>query len=181
MAALDDVRKGLKLEVDGRLYRVIDFQYVKTGGQASVRAELKGVGSGTGIEKIFDADGQIKFADAEEWSMQYLYAEGDDCVFMDAATGEQLQVPSGVVGDAAKYLTDGSQAAVTLYQGLPREVAIPAVVTLEVVETEPASQGDGTKPATLETGAEVKVPLFITTGDKVKVNTRDDSCLGRVK
>ncbi|MGA5425108.1 elongation factor P [Streptomyces lavendulocolor] len=173
-----DFKKGMKLEVDGRPYAVTEFQ--RGGERASVRATLREFGSGKVIEKTFDADDKLKFADVEQQSMEYIYPDGDGFVFMNAATGEQLTVDSAVVGDAAKYLSDNSQVEVTLYKGRPLTVGIRSVVQLVVVETGPPTQGDGTKPATLETGAEIKVPLFIATGDKVKVDTHDGLYLERV-
>ncbi|MGK5543340.1 elongation factor P [Streptomyces sp. URMC 127] len=178
MATLDDFRKGLKLEVDGRPYVVIEFR--RCGKPASVRARLKDLGSGEIIEKTFGADAKIEFADVEERSMQYLYPEGDGFVLMDTATFEQLTVDSAVVGDAAKYLTEGSAVDVTLHKGRPLAISISSVVQLVIAETGPPAQGDGTKPATLETGAEIKVPLFVATGDKVKVHTHDGLYLERV-
>lgn len=178
MATLDGFRKGMKLEVDGRPYVVTEFQPGEE--RASVRAKLRELGSGEVIEKTFDADAKIEYADVEERSMQYLYPEGDGFVFMDAATGEQLTVDSAVVGDAAKYLTEGSAVDVTLYKGGPLAISISSVVRLVIAETGPPTQGDGTKPATLETGAEIKVPLFVATGDKVKVDTHDGLYLERV-
>lgn len=178
MATLGDFRKGLKLEVDGRPYAVTEFR--PGAARGSVRAELRDLGSGEVIEKTFDADAKIEFADIEERSMQYVYPEGDGFVFMDAATGEQFTVDSAVVGDAAKYLTEGSEVDVTLYKGRPLTIGIRSVVQLVIAETGPPTQGDGTKPATLETGAEIKVPLFVATGDKIKVDTREDRYLERV-
>ncbi|MFF9887632.1 MULTISPECIES: elongation factor P [Streptomyces] len=179
MATLDDFRKGLKLEVDGRPYVVTEFQRRKR--PASVRAKLRELGSGEVIEKTFAADGKIELADVEERSMAYICPEGDGFVFMDAATGEQLMVDSAVVGDAAKYLTDGSQVDVTLYKERPLAISISSMVELVIAETGPPTQGDGTKPATLETGAEIKVPLFVATGDKVKVDTHEGLYIARVR
>jgi elongation factor P len=164
--------------IEGRPYVVTEFQPGEE--RASVRARLRELGSGEVIEKTFDADAKVELADVEERSLQYIYPEGDGFVFMDAATGEQLTVDSAAVGDAAKYLTGNSQVDVTLYEGRPLAISISPVVELVIAETGPPTQGDGTKPATLETGAEIKVPLFVATGDKVRVDTRDDCYLERV-
>ncbi|MEU9197802.1 elongation factor P [Streptomyces hundungensis] len=178
MATLGDFRKGVKLEVDGRPYVVTEFQRGKKPG--SVRAKLRELGSDEVIEKTFDADARLEFAEVEEQSMQYLYPEGDDFVFMNPGTGEQLTVDSAVVGDAAKYLAEGSGVDVTLYKGRALAIGISSMVVLVIAETEPPTQGDGIKPATLETGAEIKVPLFVATGDKVKVDTHDGRYVERV-
>jgi elongation factor P len=163
----------------------VEFQHVKPGkGGAFVRTKLKNVLSGKVVDKTFNAGTRVETATVDKRAMQFLYKEGSDFVFMDSQSYEQLHVPAQTIGEGAKYLLENQDAVVALHEGLPLYVELPAAVELAISYTEPGMQGDrstgGTKPATLETGAEIQVPLFITTGEKVKVDTRDGSYLGRV-
>jgi elongation factor P len=171
MATTNDLKNGMVLNIDGQLWAVIEFQHVKPGkGPAFVRTKLKNVESNKTVDKR---------------TMQYLYNDGTSYVFMDISTYDQLEISPEVVGDAKNFLLENQEAIVATNDGRVLYVELPASVELEVTFTEPGLQGDrstgGTKPATLETGHQVSVPLFITTGEKIKVDTRDSSYLGRVK
>ena len=185
MASTNDLKNGLVLNLEGALWTVVEFQHVKPGkGGAFVRTTLKNVLSGKVVDKTFNAGTKVDTATVDKRTMQYLYADGDDFVFMDLDTYDQIPVPAATVGDAAKYLLPEAEATVATHEGVPLYVELPTSVMLEVTYTEPGLQGDrstgGTKPATVETGAEVAVPLFLETGTKIKVDTRDGSYLGRV-
>ena len=185
MATTNDLKNGLVLNLDGQLWTVVEFQHVKPGkGGAFVRTKLKNVMSGKVVDKTFNAGVKVETATVDRRDMQYLYRDGDDFVFMDSSTYEQLPVPSAVVGEAEKYLLENNSANVSVHEGNPIIVELPASVELMLTYTEPGVQGDrstgGSKPATLETGAEIQVPLFIEPDTKVKVDTRDGSYLGRV-
>jgi elongation factor P len=167
------------------LWSVIDFQHVKPGkGGAFVRTKLKNVLSGKVVDRTFNAGVKVETATVDRRDMQYLYRDGDDWVFMDTTNFEQFQVPDAVVGDSSKYLLENQVANISVHEGQPIIVDLPASVELMLTYTEPGLQGDrstgGTKPATLETGAEIQVPLFLESNTKVKVDTRDGSYLGRV-
>ncbi|HYO85329.1 MAG TPA: elongation factor P [Dermatophilaceae bacterium] len=185
MATTNDLKNGLVLILEGQLWSVVEFQHVKPGkGPAFVRTKLKNVMSGKVVDKTFNAGTKVETSNVDRRTMQYLYKDGDDFVFMDGQTFEQLQVPFQTVGSAADYLLENQDAVVATHEGTPLSVELPASVVLEITFTEPGLQGDrstgGTKPATLETGAQIQVPLFLETGTKVKVDTRDGSYLGRV-
>ena len=185
MASTSDFRNGLVLSIDGQLWTIIEFQHVKPGkGPAFVRTTLKNVLSGKTVDRTFNAGVKVDTATVDKRDMTYLYADGDSYVFMDGETYEQIQVPGEVVGDAANYLLDNQEALVATHEGTVLYVELPASVELTISHTDPGLQGDrstgGTKPATLETGAEIQVPLFLNTGDKIKVDTRDGRYLGRV-
>ncbi len=185
MATTNDLKNGLVLNLDGQLWSVVEFQHVKPGkGGAFVRTKLKNVLSGKVVDKTFNAGTKVETATVDKRDFQYLYKEGTDYVFMDNSSYEQLHVSSETVGDMAKFMLENQEAVVAVHEGTPLYVELPAAVELTISYTEPGMQGDrstgGTKPATLETGAEIAVPLFITTGEKVKVDTRDGSYLGRV-
>jgi elongation factor P len=185
VATTNDLKNGTVLKIDGQLWTVIEFQHVKPGkGGAFVRTKLKNVLSGKVVDKTFNAGLKVETANVDKRDMQFLYKEGTDFVFMDTATYDQLHISDAVVGDAAKYMLENQDANVALHDGNPLYIELPVTVELLVQYTEPGLQGDrstgGTKPATLETGAEINVPLFITTGEKVKVDTRDGSYLGRI-
>ena len=185
MATTNDLKNGLVLNLDGQLWSVVEFQHVKPGkGPAFVRTKLKAVLSGKVVDKTFNAGTKVDTANVDKRTMQYLYKDGNDYVFMDGDTYEQLHVPDAVVGDAASYMLENQDATVATHDGAPLYVELPASVVLEITYTEPGMQGDrstgGTKPATLETGATINVPLFLEQGTKVKVDTRDGSYLGRV-
>ena len=184
MATTNDLKNGLVLNLDGQLWSVVEFQHVKPGkGGAFVRTTLKNVLSGKVVDRTFNAGTKVETATVDKRSMTYLYRDGDDFVFMDSETFEQIPVPAATVGDGADYLLENAEAVVAVHEGIPLYVELPTSVELVVAHTEPGLQGDrstgGTKPATLETGATIQVPLFITTGEKVKVDTRDGRYLGR--
>ena len=185
MATSNDLKNGIVLNIDGQLWSVIDFQHVKPGkGGAFVRTKLKNVLSGKVVDRTFNAGVKVETATVDRRDMQYLYRDGDDWVFMDTTNFEQFQVPDAVVGDASKYLLENQIANISVHEDQPIIVDLPASVELMLTYTEPGLQGDrstgGTKPATLETGAEIQVPLFLESNTKVKVDTRDGSYLGRV-
>jgi elongation factor P len=185
VATTNDLKNGLVLNLDGQLWSVVEFQHVKPGkGGAFVRTKLKNVLSGKVVDKTFNAGTKVETATVDKRDMQYLYKEGEDFVFMDNSSYDQIHVPAATVGEGASYLLENQDTVVALHEGTPLYVELPASVELTISYTEPGMQGDrstgGTKPATLETGAEVAVPLFIVTGEKIKVDTRDGSYLGRV-
>ena len=185
MATTNDLKNGLVLNIDGQLWTVVEFQHVKPGkGPAFVRTKLKHVLSGKVVDKTFNAGVKVETANVDRRDFQYLYRDGDDWVFMDTSSYDQIHVSDSVVGDNAKWMLEGQSAIVATHDGAPLYVELPASVELLITYTEPGLQGDrstgGTKPATLETGAEIAVPLFIENGTKVKVDTRDGSYLGRV-
>ena len=184
MATTNDLKNGLVLNLDGQLWTVVEFQHVKPGkGGAFVRSKLKNVLSGKVVDKTFNAGVKVETANVDRRVMQYLYRDGGDFVFMDAQSYEQIHIGSATVGDAANFMLENQDATVGLHDGVPLSVELPTSVVLAVEYTEPGLQGDrstgGTKPARLETGYEIAVPLFITSGEKVKVDTRDGSYLGR--
>jgi elongation factor P len=184
VATTNDLKNGMTLNIDGQLWNVVDFQHVKPGkGGAFVRTRLKNVLSGKVVDRTFNAGVKVDVANVDRREMQYLYREGDDFVFMDTQDYDQPHIPRQVVGGAADYLLEEQTAVVAFNNGTPLYVELPASVELTVSQTDPGVQGDrstgGTKPATLETGAQIQVPLFITTGEKVKVDTRSGDYLGR--
>jgi elongation factor P len=184
VATTNDLKNGLVLNLDGQLWSVVEFQHVKPGkGGAFVRTKLKNVLSGKVVDRTFNAGVRVETATVDRREMQYLYRDGSDLVFMDTSSYEQIHVPAATVGDAAHFLLENQNAIVGLHDGVPLFVELPTSVALAVDYTEPGLQGDrstgGTKRARLETGYEIAVPLFITTGEKVKVDTRDGSYLGR--
>lgn len=186
MATTNDLKNGLVLKLDsGQLWTVVEFQHVKPGkGPAFVRTKLKHVLSGKVVDKTFNAGVKVETANVDKRGMQFSYKDGTDFVFMDTETYDQITVSPEVVGDAANYLLEGFEAVVAMYEGAPLYIELPASVELVIEYTEPGVQGDrstgGSKPARLETGYEIGVPLFITAGEKVKVDTRTGDYLGRV-
>jgi elongation factor P len=185
VATTNDLKNGLVLNIDGQLWTVVEFQHVKPGkGPAFVRTKLKAVLSGKVVDRTFNAGVKVETANVDKRDFQYLYRDGDDWVFMDTSSYEQVHVSDAVVGDNARWLLEGQSVIVATHDGVPLYVELPASVELMITYTEPGLQGDrstgGTKPATLETGAEIAVPLFIENNTKVKVDTRDGSYLGRV-
>ena len=185
MASTNELKNGMVLKIDNQLWSVVEFQHVKPGkGPAFVRTKLKAVLSGKVVDRTFNAGIKVETANVDRRDMQYLYKEGADFVFMDMDTYDQLHVSGDTVGDVANYMLEGTMALVATNEGTPLYVELPAAVELVIEYTEPGLQGDrstgGTKPAKLETGHEIQVPLFLTTGEKVKVDTRDGSYLGRV-
>ncbi|HVV75549.1 MAG TPA: elongation factor P [Mycobacteriales bacterium] len=185
MATTNDLKNGMTLDLDGVLWNVVEFQHVKPGkGGAFVRSKLKNVLTGQVVERTFNAGVKIDTATVDKREMTYLYADGSDFVFMDTDTYDQMHVPAGTVGEAKDYLLENTNATVAVHENTVLYVELPASVELTITYTEPGVQGDrstgGTKPATLETGATVQVPLFVTQGEKIKVDTRDGRYIGRV-
>ena len=185
MATTNDLKNGLVLRIDGNLWAVTEFQHVKPGkGGAFVRTTLKNVMTGKVVDKTFNAGTKVETANVDRRDMTYLYRDGDDFIFMDASDYEQVPVPAGTVGDQARFLLENQEVQVSFNDGVPLYIELPASVELEITHTDPGLQGDrstgGTKPATVSTGAEIQVPLFLETGTKVKVDTRDGRYLGRV-
>jgi elongation factor P len=184
VATTNDLKNGMTLSIDGQLWNVVDFQHVKPGkGGAFVRTKLKNVLSGKVVDRTFNAGVRVDVANVDKREMQYLYREGDDFVFMDTENYDQPRIPAETVGDAANYLLEEQNVVVAFNDGVPLYLELPAAVELTVSQTDPGLQGDrstgGTKPATLETGAQIQVPLFITTGEKIRVDTRTGQYLGR--
>lgn len=184
MATTNDLKNGMTLDIDGQLWTVVEFQHVKPGkGPAFVRTKLKSVLTGKVVDKTFNAGVKVDVAILEKREMQFLYRDGDGFVFMDTKTYDQMTISPDVVGDAVNYLLENAEAIVAIHEGNPLYVEMPASVALKVTYTEPGIQGDrssgGTKPATVETGVEIQVPLFIKTDEVVLVDTRDGSYLGR--
>lgn len=185
MATTNDIKNGAVLNLDGQLWSVIEFQHVKPGkGGAFVRTKLKNVLSGKVVDKTFNAGTKIEFANVDRRDMQYLYQDGEDYVFMDMSTYDQIMIPAAVVGDAAHFMLENQEVMVALHDEQPLYVELPASVELMITYTEPGLQGDrssaGTKSATLETGFEIQVPLFVNNDTKVKVDTRTGDYLGRI-
>jgi elongation factor P len=185
VADTSDFKNGLVLKIDGQLWQIIEFQHVKPGkGPAFVRTKIKNVLSGKTVDKTWNAGVKVETATVDRRDMTYLYHDGTDYVFMDGETYDQISINEETLGDGAKFLLENMQVQVATHEGTPLFVELPVTVELEVTHTDPGLQGDrstgGTKPATLETGAEIQVPLFINTGDKLKVDSRDGSYLGRV-
>jgi elongation factor P len=181
-----DIRKGLKLLMDGKPYVVTEFQFVKPGkGQAFTRTKLKNMLTGATIERNIRSGEKLEAADVEDRSMQYSYQDGDNYVFMNPQTGDQVFVHRDAIGDDAGLLTDGADVSITIYNGNPVSIALPAHVVVQVTETEPGVRGDTatnvTKPAKVSTGATIPVPLFVNEGDWIKVDTRERRYLERAK
>jgi elongation factor P len=184
VATTNDLKNGMVLNIEGQLWSVIEFQHVKPGkGGAFVRTKLRQVLTGKVVDKTFNAGVKIETATVDKREMQYLYRDGDSWVFMDQTSYDQIPISNAVVGDAADYMLENQEVIVALHEGEPLFIEMPANVELVISYTEPGLQGDrssgGTKPAKLETGAEIQVPLFIEIGEKVRVDTRDGSYLGR--
>jgi elongation factor P len=184
VATTNDLKNGMTLSIDGQLWSVVEFQHVKPGkGGAFVRTKLKNVMSGKVVDRTFNAGVKVEIANVDKREMQYLYREGEDFVFMDTTDYDQPRIPAATVGGASDYLLEEQMAVIAFNDGVPLYVELPAAVELTVSQTDPGLQGDrstgGTKPATLETGAQIQVPLFITTGEKIKVDTRTGDYLGR--
>jgi elongation factor P len=185
MATSNDLKNGLVLNIDGQLWTVIEFQHVKPGkGPAFVRSKLKNVLTGKVVERTFNAGVKVETASVDRREMNYLYNDGSGYVFMDNQNYEQMTLTNEIVGEAKDYLLENQEAIVAVYEGNPIYVELPASVVLEITFTEPGLQGDrssgGTKPATVETGLQIQVPLFIEQNTKVRVDTRTGEYLGRV-
>ncbi len=184
MISSNDFRTGTTIELDGQVWRVVEFLHVKPGkGSAFVRTKLKSVQSGNVVEKTFRAGESVQQAILEKSNLQHTYVESGDFVFMDMTSFEETRLTSKQIGKGAKYLKEGMEVNVVFHNGKVLEVELPISITLKVTETDPGVKGDtasgGTKPAILETGAQVMVPLFISVGEMIKVDTRNDSYLGR--
>jgi len=185
VATTADFKNGLVLNIDGQLWTILEFQHVKPGkGPAFVRTKLKNVLSGKVVDKTYNAGVKVETATVDRRDATYLYRDGSDFVFMDSEDYEQHPLPESLVGDAARFLLESMPVQIAFNEGAPLYLELPTTVEVLVASTEPGLQGDrsnaGTKPATLETGAEIQVPLFINTGDKLKVDTRDGSYVSRV-
>ncbi|PSS45127.1 MULTISPECIES: elongation factor P [Arthrobacter] len=185
MATTNDIKNGTVLKLEGNLWNVIEFQHVKPGkGGAFVRTKLRNVLSGKVVDKTFNAGAKIETATVDRRDYTYLYQDGADYVFMDVQDYDQLTVTPEVVGNAKNFMLENQQVIIAMHDGSPLYLEMPASVVLEITYTEPGLQGDrssaGTKPATVETGYEIQVPLFLEQGTRVKVDTRDGSYLGRV-
>lgn len=184
MVSTNKLKNGMTLKLDGELYRLESFQHVKPGkGNAFVRTTLKGLRSGKSIDKTFRADEDVEQAIMSKRELQYLYRDGEQFVFMDPETFEQLAVQAESIGDAARWLREGDSVELVFHEEEIIDVNLPASVDLQVTETTPGVQGDrvgnATKAATLETGAVVNVPLFVEEGEAIKVDTRSGSYISR--
>ena len=184
MATTNDLKNGMTLDIEGQLWNVVEFQHVKPGkGPAFVRTKLKSVLTGKVVDKTFNAGVKIDVAILEKREMNFLYKDGEDFVFMDNKTFDQTNISAEVVGDAVNYMLENTEAIVAVHEGNPLYIELAASVPLKVTYTEPGIQGDrssgGTKPATVETGIEIQVPLFIKQDEIVIVDTRDGSYQGR--
>ncbi|PWD49741.1 elongation factor P [Serinibacter arcticus] len=184
MASTNDLKNGMVLNLENQLWSVVEFQHVKPGkGPAFVRTKLKHVLSGKVVDKTFNAGLKVETANVDKRDMQYLYKDGESFVFMDSSDYEQIYVTEQTVGEAARFLLENTEVIVALHEGNPLYVELPASIVFEVTYTEPGLQGDrsnaGTKAATIETGTEIQVPLFVEIGTKVKVDTRTGAYLGR--
>lgn len=185
MATSNELKNGLVLNIDGQLWTVVEFQHVKPGkGPAFVRTKLKNVLTGKVVDRTFNAGVKVETASVDKREMNYLYNDGSGYVFMDNQNFEQMTLSEEIVGDGKNYLLENQGAVVAVYEGNPIYVELPANVVLEITYTEPGLQGDrssgGTKPATVETGLQIQVPLFIEQNVKVRVDTRTGEYLGRV-
>lgn len=185
MATSNDLKNGMVLNIEGQLWAIVEFQHVKPGkGPAFVRTKMKNVLSGKVVDKTFNAGVKVETANVDKRDMSFLYNDGEGFVFMDKDNYDQYTLTAEVVGEAADFLLENQEATVALYEGNAIYVELPPSVILEITYTEPGLQGDrstgGTKPATLETGKVIQVPLFVEQNTKVKVDTRTGDYLGRV-
>ena len=184
MYSTTDFRKGLKIEIDGTPFEIIEFQHFKPGkGGAMVRTKLRNILNGRVLDNTFRSGEKVERPNLESRDMQFLYHEGEQLVFMDMTTYDQMHMDAEATDGKANYLKDGQECRVLLYHEKPLDIEIPASLVLEVTETEPGAKGDTvsnvTKPATLETGVVIQVPIFVNIGDRVKVDTRTNGYLGR--
>jgi elongation factor P len=182
----NDFKNGMTLDLDGTLFQVVAFQHVKPGkGGAFVRTKLRNLKTGAVLERTFNAGVKVGLAIVERKEMQFLYQDGDDFVFMDLGTYEQTPVPGDLVADARNYLTEGGTAQIVSHDGVPISVELPASIALAVAKTDPGVKGDrvsgAMKPATMETGLVVQVPLFVEEGNRIKIDTRSGDYLEREK
>ncbi|HEY9860680.1 MAG TPA: elongation factor P [Candidatus Obscuribacterales bacterium] len=186
MISSNDFRPGVTIELDGNVWRVVEFLHVKPGkGSAFVRTKLKNAQNGNVVERTFRAGEVVPQANLEKSTMQHTYKDGEDFVFMDMETYEEGRLSASQIGDRVKYLKEGMEVNVVRWGAQVLEVELPNSVVLEVTQADPGVKGDtatgGTKPAIVETGAQVMVPLFITIGERIKIDTRNDTYLGREK
>ena len=184
MATTNDLKNGMTLDLDGQLWTVVEFQHVKPGkGPAFVRTKMRQVLTGKVFEKTFNAGVKVEIAILEKRDMQFLYKDGEDFVFMDSTTYDQITIPGQTVGESANYMLENTDAVVAIHEGNPLYIELPASVPLKITYTEPGIQGDrssaGSKPATLETGISIQVPLFIKQDEVILVDTRSGTYLGR--
>ena len=184
MISSNDFRSGVTIVLDGSVWRVIEFLHVKPGkGSAFVRSKLKNAQTGNVIEKTFRAGESVPQANIEKLTMQHTYKDGDQFVFMDVETFEEARLDAKQIGDRVKFLKEEMEVNILFWDGKVLDVELPTSVILEITDTDPGVKGDtatgGTKPAIVETGAQVMVPLFISIGERIKVDTRDGSYLGR--
>jgi elongation factor P len=184
MATTNDLKNGMTLNLEGQLWNVVEFQHVKPGkGPAFVRTKLKNVLTGKVVEKTFNAGIRVEVAILEKREMQFLYQDASGYIFMDSATYDQMNIPAETVGKAAEYMLENTEAIVAIHEGNPLYIELPANVALQVTYTEPGLQGDrssaGSKPATLQTGITIQVPLFIKQDEVILVDTRTGDYLGR--
>ena len=184
MYSTTDFRKGLKIEIDGTPFEIIEFQHFKPGkGGAMVRTKLRNILNGRVLDNTFRSGEKVERPNLESRDMQFLYHEGEQLVFMDMTTYDQMHMDAEATDGKANYLKDGQECRVLLYNEKPLDIEIPASLVLEVTETEPGAKGDTvsnvTKPATLETGVVIQVPICVNIGDRVKVDTRTNGYLGR--
>ncbi len=185
VADTSDFKNGLVLKIDNQLQQIVEFQHVKPGkGPAFVRTKLKNVVSGKVVDKTFNAGVKVETATVDRRDMTYLYHDGSDYIFMDGETYDQIHLGENIVGKAGGFLLENMGVQIAMHEGEALFIELPVSIEVEVTHTEPGLQGDrssaGTKPATIETGAEVQVPLFINVGDKLKIDTRDGSYISRV-
>jgi len=181
-----EFRNGLKIEIDGEPYIIVDFQHVKPGkGGAFVRTKIKSLKSGNVIDRTYRSGEKVDVPELEEKNMQYLYAADKDRVFMDTASYEQVSLSQKQLGDSINYLKENMEIKVLYHKGQPINIDIPMFVELVIAKTDPGVRGDtasgGSKPATLETGAVVKVPFYLNEGDVIKIDTRTGTFIERVK
>ena len=185
MATSNDLKNGIDLNIEGQLWTVVEFQHVKPcKGAAFVRTKLKNILTGKVVDRTFNAGVKVETANVDKRDMTYLYNDGSGYIFMDKNTYDQVSLGEETVGDAVNYMLENQDAVVAMHEGNPIYVELPASVVLEVTYTEPGLQGDrssgGTKPATVETGLQIQVPLFLENGTKVRIDTRTGDYLGRV-
>ena len=181
-----EFRNGLKIEIDGEPFVIVEFQHVKPGkGGAFVRTKMKSLKSGNVIDRTYRSGEKVEVPELEEKTMQYLYSADKDRVFMDTTTYEQVYLSEPQLGDSINYLKENMEINVLYHKGIPINIEVPMFVELEIVKTDPGVRGDtasgGSKPATLETGAVVKVPFYLDEGDVIKVDTRTGTFIERVK
>lgn len=184
MISTNDFRTGLTIELEGTVWRVVEFLHVKPGkGSAFVRTKLRHVQTGSVVERTFRAGETVPQATLEKRTMQHIYKQGEDLVFMDMESFEEVPISPEKIGDRAKYINEGMEVSAIYWEGNLLEVEVPNSVVLEVTETDPGVKGDtatgGSKPATVETGAQVMVPLFISVGERIKIDTRNDTYVSR--